>query len=220
MRTTRLVVAETSTSRVSQRCLRMVHSAPILTRAITNDMTMKIGTIQSAWVGRRCRCGSILAERLISHHSASSRTASQCLAAMAMAMNAGATSRVNELAALSSMEKARNRWPQTQRLPSARRSLRQVLRDQRSRCRKKVRPSRGKVDQTLADRCRTVRWPPSSTRVVSRLSSPDMQGTPRNVSFMNRSEWRSSSSRRYTAVLPDRHDTARPTTVCDAISSK
>jgi hypothetical protein len=45
------------------------------------------------------------------------------------------------------MEKARNRWRRhSQPLPSARRSLRQVLRDQRSRCRKKVRPSVGKVD--------------------------------------------------------------------------
>jgi acyl-CoA reductase-like NAD-dependent aldehyde dehydrogenase len=93
-----------------------------------------------------------LAERLTSHQSPSSCTTCQWRAATAMAMKAGATSRVKELAALSSMEKARNRWRrQSQRLPRARRSLRQVLRDQRSRCRKKVRPSVGKVDQTLAE---------------------------------------------------------------------
>ena len=40
VRTTRLVVAETSTSRVSQRCLRMVSRAAILTRTIANDITM------------------------------------------------------------------------------------------------------------------------------------------------------------------------------------
>ena len=197
VRTIRLEVAETSTSRVSQRCLRMVSRAAIFTRAIANDITMKTGTMVRMWLGRRSRWGSIFAERLTSHQSPSSCTTCQWRAATAMAMKAGATSKVKELAALSSMEKARNRWRrQSQRLPRARRSLRQVLRDQRSCCRKKVRPSRGKVDQTLAERCSTVRWPPSSTRVVSLLSSPDMQGTPRKVSFMNRSEWRSSSDRR------------------------
>ena len=66
-----LVLAETSTSRVSQRCLRMVSSARILTRAITNVRGMSSGIMVTAWVGLRSKWGSILAERLTSHQPAS-----------------------------------------------------------------------------------------------------------------------------------------------------
>ncbi len=65
----------------------------------------------------------------------------------------GPISSVKLLIALSIMVKARNGCRYTQRLPSARRSERQVLRAQRSRCLKKTFQVVGNVDHTSALRC-------------------------------------------------------------------
>src|SRR5262245_15298749 len=112
---------------------------------------MNAGIRVMKWLGRRSRCGSILADRLTSHHTASAAATTQSARSSDMVMKNGDSSSVNELTALSSLENARKGWRQAQRLPSARRSLRQVLRDQRRRCLKKLRRSGGKVDHTRAE---------------------------------------------------------------------
>jgi hypothetical protein len=108
VRTTCFDFAETSTSRVSQRWVRMVVSAKILTMAMTNDRPMNSGIIVTKCRGWRSRWGSILAERLTSHHSARSPATSQCRFQSASPMYAGEIRRVKELTALSIIEKARN----------------------------------------------------------------------------------------------------------------
>ena len=65
-----------------------------------------------------------------------------------MRARVGATSSVNALTALSIMVYARNGRRNAQPSPSARRSERQVLRAQRSRCLRNTRGLSGNVDQT------------------------------------------------------------------------
>ena len=52
------------------------------------------------------------------------------------------------------------------------------------------------------------------------MSSPERHGTPQNVSFMKSSSMSISTERRYTAVRPDRHETALPSRLWLAFSSK
>src|ERR1700722_11959364 len=114
-------------------------------------MPIKIGS-KGRFCGFRAKYARSLPARLTSHQPPMMRVRRQWDVTIDQMKKDGATKRVKQLTDLSTVVKARKRWPQNHLLPIARMSLRQVFRAHRTLCCVNRRKSLGKVDHTRASR--------------------------------------------------------------------